>query len=176
MSIDLDAIRQRANNATRGPWSVGIRWFDGMYHLPITSPSTDEDNPHQPDHIAVIRYDAGGFQYPHADARADAEFIAAARSDVVDLLAEVDRLRADNTRLRNLARCCGEDSGHDGPCIWDCSMCGGDGRCPDCDARRIDPCDTCNAGECPAGCDDGRVVDSHEGRPVETARVGGGVL
>lgn len=43
----------------------------------------------------VYRADLAGIRNP------DAEFIAAARQDVDDLLAEVDRLRADNQRLRD---------------------------------------------------------------------------
>ena len=92
-TIDLDAILARADVAGKGPWTVGVRWFDGRWNLPINSPSTNEDDPHQPDRVALISYDAGGFQYPHADAKADAEFIAAAREDVPALLAEVKRLR-----------------------------------------------------------------------------------
>jgi hypothetical protein len=96
MSLDLAAIRRRATAATKGPWSVGIAWEDphDAHWLPINSPSTDEDDPHQPDRVALIKYRTGGFQFPHADAKADAAFIANARADVPALIAEVERLRA----------------------------------------------------------------------------------
>lgn len=93
--LDLDAIRARAEAATRGPWTVGVGWCDNGYewYVPVNSPGTSEEDPHQPDRVALIRYMADGFQCPHADARMDAEFIAAARQDVPALIAEVERLR-----------------------------------------------------------------------------------
>lgn len=66
---DLQAIRMRAEAATPGPWVK------------------DNDSPivRGPE---MILYDEGGHSDP------DADFIAAARTDVPALLAEVDRLRA----------------------------------------------------------------------------------
>lgn len=92
----LDEIRARTEAATKGPWTVGERVeVDGLvdvYEVPIQSPSTNEEQPDVPDEVAVVRYNAGGFHFPHADARCDAEFMAAAREDVPWLLAEMDRL------------------------------------------------------------------------------------
>lgn len=99
--LDLDAIKARTEEATRGPWRVGVKWEDPAefetFYLPVNSPATDPENPHQPDRVALIRYHAGGFQYPHHDAKADAEFIAHARTDVPALIAEVERLGAGVT-------------------------------------------------------------------------------
>ena len=71
---ELDAIEQRAHAATEGPW---------------------EASAHRTGHYLVICPDCGvrgGYE------RADAEFIAHARSDVPALLAEVRRLRSIVTR------------------------------------------------------------------------------
>ena len=72
----LDAIEQRAHAATEGPW---------------------EASAHRTGHYLVICPDCGvrgGYE------RADAEFIAHARSDVPALVAEVRRLRAMEQRVR----------------------------------------------------------------------------
>jgi hypothetical protein len=94
--LDLTAIKKRSEAATRGPWSVGVGWEDArealLYWLPVNSPGTNGEDPHQPDRVTLIRYFTNGFQFPHADARADAEFIAASRTDVPALVAEVERL------------------------------------------------------------------------------------
>lgn len=74
----LDAIEQRAHAATEGPWEASAH-----------------------DHYLVICPDCGvrgGYE------RADAEFIAHARSDVPALLAEVRRLRAMEQRVSRVAR------------------------------------------------------------------------
>jgi hypothetical protein len=67
--LDLNAIRKRAEGASRGPWAVGghndMVYAEGEY-LPIAYDLFDE---------------------------ADAEFIAASRQDVPALIAEVERLR-----------------------------------------------------------------------------------
>lgn len=104
--IDIDAIRARAEAATKGPWGVGKRReLDDLvdtYELEITSPSTNSDEPEAIE-LAIIRYCAGGYRYPHGAAKADAEFIAHAREDIpalLDLLAERD---AEIKRLRAVA-------------------------------------------------------------------------
>lgn len=68
--LDTDAIRAREQAATEGPWATEPR-------LSYTSIRSSDD---------ITRADAVR--------EADAEFIAAARTDVPALLAEVDRLRA----------------------------------------------------------------------------------
>lgn len=64
--------------------------------------------------------------------------------------------------------CCALDdergSGHEGPCGWKCSHCGGTGRCPACGGRGDDgsgldfTCTECGGGECPH-CNEGMVSD-----------------
>ena len=76
----LDAIEQRAHAATEGPW---------------------EASAHRTGHYLVICPDCGvrgGYE------RADAEFIAHARSDVPALVAEVRRLRAAADARTSLPR------------------------------------------------------------------------
>jgi hypothetical protein len=73
--VDVDAARARANAATPGPW--------------------------------VLSEPQGNWIWPHicntyASKRADAVFIAAARSDVPALADEVDRLRTENEQLQEL--------------------------------------------------------------------------
>ena len=99
--LDLDAIEARVNAATPGPWITGVRWEDpcDVYWVPINRPGSDPDNPHQPDRIALIRYETCGFQYPHYEALSDAAFIAHARTDVPALVAEVRRLRAEREHM-----------------------------------------------------------------------------
>ncbi|TCB97552.1 hypothetical protein E0H26_11580 [Micromonospora zingiberis] len=106
----LKAIRQREHDATRGPWATGVRWEDpyDTYWLPINTASTNEDEPHQPDRVALIRYHAGAFQFPHADARADAEFIAHARQDIPLLLTELAAYQpAVKGRYQHFMHSCG---------------------------------------------------------------------
>ncbi|MEU7771250.1 hypothetical protein AB0C44_07980 [Micromonospora taraxaci] len=74
--LDLDAIEARATAATAGPWTTGE---DGLVWPPQMGDPV-----------------SGSVWLP------DAEFIAAARTDVPSLVAEVRRLRAelDDERLR----------------------------------------------------------------------------
>jgi len=65
--------------------------------------------------------------------------------------------------------CCALDTaagaGHEGPCGWKCTWCGGTGRCLDCDGTggdddvvRCHPCD--GTGSCIHGCYEGWVTES----------------
>ena len=84
-AAELDAIEQRANAATEGPWEASAH-----DHAAGDVPILDRTG-----HYLVICPDCGvrgGYE------RADAEFIAHARSDVPALLAEVRRLRSIVTR------------------------------------------------------------------------------
>ena len=89
---DLDAIEQRTNAATEGPWfqdsdNPGLVWgeqrSDGDGYWSLFASETGHDATAEPQ---------------------DAEFIAHARSDVPALLAEVRRLRAMEQRVREYAR------------------------------------------------------------------------
>ena len=91
--LDLDAIRARCEAATPGPWSA-YNANEGTEYLPAWevandayhNPPADEDAPW----IAV---------HLETGVRDDAEFIAAARSDVPDLLAALASSRAEVERL-----------------------------------------------------------------------------
>ncbi len=77
MNLDLDAILARANAATDGPWAA-------------------YDLRHQ--RGGQIRLHGGGYRIANVmrsgdRAAEDAEFITAARTDVPELVAEVERLR-----------------------------------------------------------------------------------
>lgn len=88
MPLDLDQLEARANAATQGPWHVNEDGF-GKHGVP-TVYATDEE----------LRYIAKCHDLPahetHAptDDRANARFIAAARTAVPQLIAEVRRLQA----------------------------------------------------------------------------------
>lgn len=96
--LDLEPIKKSFESISPRPWTVGERRdLDevDLYEVPILVRLTDEEGGEVVDDIAVVRYRTGGFQYPHHDAQADAEFIAAARTDVPALVAEVRRLRLE---------------------------------------------------------------------------------
>lgn len=76
MTIDLNAIKKRAEHATEGPWY--FTEFD-RYHI---SPDIED-----------------GMEIAEAYAEHDAAFIAHARQDVPALIAEVERLRTQQARL-----------------------------------------------------------------------------
>ena len=92
----LDAIEQRANAATDGPWDYdGCGEISQHFSLPepwATVVSTD---------VACMAYCYGG-SAAGAERDEDAEFIAHARDDVPRLLAEVRRLQAADERVRAL--------------------------------------------------------------------------
>lgn len=82
--LDLDAIRERADAATPGPWWP---WHRGQYvgwEIAVGEPDEDgRPTARLPDDM---RTDIGRAE--------DARFIAAARTDVPALVDEVERLRA----------------------------------------------------------------------------------
>lgn len=88
---DLEAIRARKDAATPGPWK---RWDDGVDNEVsarigsiVEAPGRTADG--RVKRIASVTDWLGGPQQ-----RADAEFIAHARTDIPDLLEAVDRLRS----------------------------------------------------------------------------------
>lgn len=85
----LDAIRAREGAATKGPWCTdGAEIYQGDEYLPGLSEWIGE----------TCRADEGD------GGKADAAFVAAARSDVPALLAEVDRLRTENATIEAKTR------------------------------------------------------------------------
>jgi hypothetical protein len=97
----LGAIRTRVEQATPGPW----RWDYGLDgHNEGSIPC--ELCWSAPDYERTLFIETSEFCW-NDRIWEDAEFIAAARQDVPDLLAEVERLTAENLRLTselNLAR------------------------------------------------------------------------
>lgn len=76
--LDLDAIKARANAATPGPWDAyRPREVYRLYEVCSTTPSGMNE----------VLAEVSGY-----NASNDAEFIAAARTDIPDLLAAVERL------------------------------------------------------------------------------------
>jgi hypothetical protein len=100
----LAELEGLARAATPGPWEVETTprpSGTGVYRrgLTITSPGKpNRTYPHMPGIVAMIG-GSSSFENEPALADADRDFIAAARTAVPELVAEVRRLRAD------LARC-----------------------------------------------------------------------
>jgi len=135
MSIDLEAIEARANAATAGPWSYNLysaifamgcwtefdKWEDEQFKLGHTLESHRKCDLDCGEHgclLALEHYtrdpivcSVPSFMGDTAlgNRPADAVFIADARTDVPDLIAEVRRLRGllDDTHYVCLARTIG---------------------------------------------------------------------
>ena len=98
--LDLDAIRARADAATPGPWVAEAYVYgdpeDGYGPPQDWQIKTAGWTKHAGSVIVSHQpYEGGG-----VNEEADAEFIAHARQDVPDLLAELARLRAANAELQ----------------------------------------------------------------------------
>jgi hypothetical protein len=109
MSLDIEAIRKRVAAATEGPWQwwnlegADQGWSDNGPNLETVARGPIYDDGSQGAAKTVLGawgHDAWGTTIEPADA----EFIAHARTDVRDLLAEVERLRADNTGMHAVLR------------------------------------------------------------------------
>lgn len=94
MAIDLEVIKARCEAATAGPWHhVGLPWDHEGGNI-----YTGNGDPHSGRIIASV--DPMGLEEEFAEHHGprnhlgDADFIAAARTDVPALVAEVERLRA----------------------------------------------------------------------------------
>lgn len=102
--LDLDAIEARANNATPGPWQWHVSRRTRDYRLQTVGWDVvmgfarwGRDSAQPEFNIDGVLHDGVDLDQPHPDA----EFIAGARQDVDDLLAEVRRLTAERNRYRN---------------------------------------------------------------------------
>jgi len=106
--LNLDAIRERESKATKGPWRSmreGNQYVEARY-LPCiklvgASRIDGIQRPWNP--YAYVQF--GMKAETHEVARfidEDADFIANARQDIPDLLAEIDRLNADVERLKGI--------------------------------------------------------------------------
>lgn len=79
MSVNLEAIKAREAAATKGPWTVEYQ-DDGS--------------------SGIYGGDIHGFLYFGFNSP-DSAFVCSAREDIPDLVAEVERLRADYDRLND---------------------------------------------------------------------------
>ena len=88
----LQAIKQREQAATKGPWTEGVgKVRNGETRELIIGA----------DGRTIVAMAYGGFGHPTPDCTTeDRRFIAAAREDVPALLAEVERLRKHSECLR----------------------------------------------------------------------------
>ncbi|MBS4195388.1 hypothetical protein [Lederbergia citri] len=80
---EIETIRKRAEAATEGPW------FHTNYHV-ATKPEVHGGYP--PNSASICETCDG--EYIENYNKADAEFIAHARTDIPKLLAEIERLRS----------------------------------------------------------------------------------
>lgn len=86
MGLDLDAIRERADAATKGPWHVEYCGERGYPQRVCNDAAVT---------VADTHWGGGGLA-------PDAEFIAHAREDVPALLAEIQQLRAELEAVRGV--------------------------------------------------------------------------
>jgi hypothetical protein len=88
-------LRRIADAATSGPWEIQGPWPEvTLYQY------QDEEDPRAPNKIASLGECRG---HDNVKDDPDAAFIAAARTALPALLDEVDRLEAENERLRSAA-------------------------------------------------------------------------
>lgn len=95
--LDVAAIRERVEAATEGPWEASLVGIDPVEDEYVVQTEAVAD--------VVCRLDRAGefIERPMAPARADAEFIAHARTDVELLLAALDEARAEADTHREVA-------------------------------------------------------------------------
>ena len=105
---DLTEIEARVNAATEGPWywrnsdiNVYLLGARSRAVMAFKRMGMQSAQPEFRDDDGLLH----GVQKRNIYDFADADFIAHARTDVADLLAEVKRLRADHLRLEGTVRC-----------------------------------------------------------------------
>lgn len=99
----LDAIRARCEAATPGPWEAvnkSVRLAGVVCEFSWGKEAPDGHNGGICNCLGAS-YGAKKNDPVNEQARGNAAFIAASRTDVPDLLAEVERLQAENEQLRN---------------------------------------------------------------------------
>ncbi len=89
MPLDLDRLEALANAATQGPWHLNEEGF-GKHGVP-TIYATDEELRY----IAKCRDLPAHENHAPTDDRANARFIATARTAIPQLITEIRRLRAE---------------------------------------------------------------------------------
>lgn len=90
--MNLDEIKARAEKATPGPWEVD-------YNEPFSSDIVGIFQEEQERYIVKLE-EQDETDYPTT--RDDADFIAHAREDIPALIAEVERLTAENADLKSI--------------------------------------------------------------------------
>lgn len=101
MTIDIDAIRKLAAEATPGTWIVKEDYYDGLrYSIEIGAADPSEPG----EQVIVARCKDKCGLHRKLFRREDAAFMAAARSAVPALLDEVERLREERSEARGVAR------------------------------------------------------------------------
>jgi len=107
MKIDLDDLKAKAEAATPGPWEAGrpdIISYHGAgptrgYKNVYSPPNGETHLGHECSDVVCEALDAVG-----ADCRENAEYIAAANPQVVlELIAEVERLRAGLEHIKSVS-------------------------------------------------------------------------
>lgn len=138
----LAAIRARAESATPGPWEMELAvTHEGLAHYSLRTHDPLPAHPWSPRYIAwltgsqpMLQSDqprrrrcetCGVVSYPWRqlqlgvdlreddETTADAAFLAHAREDVPALVAEVERLRAENEQMREIVRVVAEGDNSD---------------------------------------------------------------
>lgn len=94
----LEAIRKRADKATKGPWEV-IEEIDGIYGGMNTVVITTKPHTQWAKRIVSVGQTR---KHVKGDAEANVEFIAAVREDIPKLLAEVEALTAKISEAESL--------------------------------------------------------------------------
>ncbi|ASZ74453.1 hypothetical protein I5H97_gp079 [Mycobacterium phage Wachhund] len=111
MSDVVERAKAALEGVTEGPWETSVHAMPGAtvdewYVREITH--TFDPNMHRLNVLKVRGATHAARQCCWPPTVADAEFIASARSLVPELIAEVERLRAQETRIRELC----EDPSH----------------------------------------------------------------
>jgi hypothetical protein len=112
----LDEIKARCKAAKPGPWAR----YEAVKSSPPLwcvsgAPGSAPDG-----EGATVLLDVA-FRHPAGKAKAVASFVAASRTDVPDLVAEVERLRAALSELASFK--CGHKPFNDGSCSPACGVC-----------------------------------------------------
>lgn len=94
----LNEIRQRCERATKGPWSPGredMQSYDGATDQPFSSVYADDDRAgsHMGHKLPLVIARIDGKDIEAEEEKANARFIAHARTDIPDLLAEIERMK-----------------------------------------------------------------------------------
>ena len=93
-------IKERCEKATKGPWTPGredMQSYDGATGQPFSSVYADDDRAglHMGHKLPLVIARIDGKDIEAEEEKSNARFIAHARTDIPDLLAEIERLRGE---------------------------------------------------------------------------------